>query len=145
MVLLVRTRAAKTLPSRVWVGSGRHKAFLETLCWTPNSNPPNTATSNLSKELVDFLTKSACDRVQGVGRGSTSKGSCKMVLWRLMTAMTSPKRKPTWPSKFAIYWASTWHPFWEALSDLEAPQNVFWCPMLDPQFQPPQYGHKQFK
>ena len=43
----------------------RHRTFLGALCWTPNSNPPNTATSNLSKEFVDFLTKSACGRLQG--------------------------------------------------------------------------------
>ncbi len=145
IVLLVRARAARTLPSRVWVGSGRHKAFLETLCWTPNPNLPNTATSNLSKELVDFLTKSACDRVQGVGRGSTRKGSCNMVLWRLMTAKTSPKRKPTWPSKFAIYGLELGTHFGKVLATLRRHRTFFWCPMLDPQFQPPQYGHKQFK
>ena len=136
MVLLVRTRAAKTLPSRVWVGSGRHKAFLEILCWTPNSNPPNTATSNLSKELVDFLTKSACDRVQGVGRGSTKKGSCKMVLWRLMTEKTSPKRKPTWPSKFAIYELQLGTNFGSVLATLRRHKMFFgalcWTPNSNP-------------
>ena len=136
MVLLVRTRAAKTLPSRVWVGSGRHKAFLETLCWTPNPNPPNTATSNLSKELVDFLTKSACDRVQGVGRGSTRKGSCNMVLWRLMTAKTSPKRKPTWPSKFAIYGLQLGTHFGKVLATLRRHRMFFgalcWTPNSNP-------------
>ena len=136
MVLLVRARAARTLPSRVWVGSGRHKAFLETLCWTPNPNPPNTATSNLSKELVDFLTKSACDRVQGVGRGSTRKGSCNMVLWRLMTAKTSPKRKPTWPSKFAIYGLQLGTHFGKVLATLRRHRTFFgalcWTPNSNP-------------
>ena len=100
---------------------------------------------NLSKELADFLTKSACDRVQGVGRGSTRKGSCNMVLWRLMTAKTSPKRKPTWPSKFAIYGLQLGTHFGKVLATLRRHRTFFWCPMLDPQFQPPQYGHKQFK